>query len=44
MKYLSERGYKISPQWEVGSLRIDMVAIYKNNKVAIECDNGERNQ
>ncbi|MBW9154727.1 AAA domain-containing protein [Clostridium estertheticum] len=41
MKYLIERGYNISPQWEVGSFRIDMVAIYKNKKVAIECD-GER--
>ncbi|MGK0468516.1 AAA domain-containing protein [Clostridium sp.] len=38
MKYLIERGYKISPQWEVGSFRIDMVAIYKHKKVAIECD------
>ena len=38
MKYLIEKGYKISPQWEVGSFRIDMVAIYKNKKVAIECD------
>ncbi|WP_099191960.1 AAA domain-containing protein [Tepidibacter mesophilus] len=38
MKYLIERGYKIVPQWEVGSFRIDMVAIYKDSKVAIECD------
>ena len=41
MKYLIERGYKIVPQWEVGSFRIDMVATYKDSKVAIECD-GER--
>lgn len=41
MKYLINKGYKIVPQWEVGSYRIDMVAVYKDNKVAIECD-GER--
>lgn len=41
MKYLIERGYNITPQWEVGSVRIDMVASYKGNKVAIECD-GEK--
>lgn len=41
MKYLIERGYKITPQWKVGSFRIDMVASYKDKKVAIECD-GER--
>ncbi|MCY6485058.1 AAA domain-containing protein [Clostridium aestuarii] len=41
MKYLTNKGYKIVPQWEVGSYRIDMVAVYKENKVAIECD-GEK--
>ncbi|NKF08760.1 AAA family ATPase [Clostridium gasigenes] len=41
MKYLIERGYNIVPQWEVGSYRIDMVAVHKGNKVAIECD-GEK--
>jgi len=41
MKYLIENGYNITPQWEVGAYRIDMVATYKDNKVAIECD-GER--
>jgi len=41
MKYLIERGYNIIPQWEVGSYRIDMVAVCEDNKVAIECD-GER--
>ena len=40
-KYLSVRGYNIKQQWEVGAYRIDMVACYKNEKVAIECD-GER--
>lgn len=38
MKYLIDRGYKIFPQWEVGSFRIDIVATYKDNRVAIECD------
>lgn len=41
MQYLINQGYKIIPQWEVGAYRIDMVAIYKDNKIAIECD-GER--
>ena len=41
MKYLIDKGYKIVPQWKVGEYRIDMVAIYKDMKVAIECD-GER--
>lgn len=36
--YLIKNGYEIVQQWEVGSYRIDMVAIYKNNKIAIECD------
>lgn len=41
MRYLIDRGYKIVPQWLVGSCRIDMVAIYNGKKVAIECD-GEK--
>lgn len=36
--YLVKNGYKIVQQWKVGSYRIDMVAIYKNIKIAIECD------
>lgn len=34
-------GYDIVPQWHVGIYRIDMVARYGENKVAIECD-GDR--
>ncbi|NFM15847.1 DUF559 domain-containing protein [Clostridium sporogenes] len=41
MKYLIDRGYHITPQWEVGAFRIDMVVSYKDNRVALECD-GER--
>ena len=41
MKYLIERGYHVTPQWEVGAFRIDMVVTSKDNRVAIECD-GER--
>lgn len=41
MRYLIDRGYKIVPQWQVGSFRIDMVAIYNDKKIAIECD-GEK--
>ena len=35
------KGFHIVQQWEVGAYRIDMVAVYKNRKIAIECD-GER--
>lgn len=31
-------GYNIIPQWPVGAFRIDMVASYNGDKVAIECD------
>ncbi|MEG2868920.1 MAG: AAA domain-containing protein [Terrisporobacter sp.] len=41
MKYLIDKGYKVVPQWEVGSYRIDMVVMDKDNKIALECD-GER--
>ena len=40
-KALVSRGFHIVQQWEVGAYRIDMVAVYKNSKIAIECD-GER--
>lgn len=39
--YLIKSGYQVVSQWEVGSYRIDMVAIDGEEKVAIECD-GER--
>ncbi len=35
---LIAKGYHIVPQWQVGSYRIDMVAVCGNDKVAIECD------
>lgn len=35
---LVKQGYHIVQQWEVGAYRIDMVAMYGNNKIAIECD------
>lgn len=41
MRYLIDKGYNIEPQWHVGAYRIDMVAIYNDKKVAIECD-GEK--
>lgn len=41
IKYLIDRGYNVTPQWEVGAFRIDMVVSYKGNKIAIECD-GEK--
>lgn len=38
---LVSKRFHIVQQWEVGAYRIDMVAVYKNRKIAIECD-GER--
>lgn len=40
-KALVSRGFHIVQQWEVGAYSIDIVAVYKNRKIAIECD-GER--
>ena len=40
-KYLVSNGYHIVQQWEAGSYRIDMVALFQEKKVAIECD-GEK--
>lgn len=37
-KELKLRGYNIVQQWKVGSYKIDMVAVYGDNKIAIECD------
>lgn len=41
MSILLNRGYKVIPQWEVGSYRIDMVIENGDNRVALECD-GEK--
>ena len=38
---LSDRGYHLVQQWEVGAYRLDMVAVCGGKTVAIECD-GER--
>ncbi len=38
---LAAKGYRVTPQWKVGSYRIDLVVSDDNQKVAIECD-GER--
>lgn len=40
-KGLVARGYHIRQQWKVGVYRLDIVAIYEKNKIAIECD-GDR--
>ena len=37
-KDLIVKGYNIVQQWEVGAYRIDMVAVYEDKHVAIECD------
>lgn len=38
---LVSRGYHIVQQWSVGAYKIDMVAIYQNKKIAIECDGNQ---
>jgi very-short-patch-repair endonuclease len=40
-KILSGYGYRVTPQWQVGAYRIDMVAEGNGKRLAIECD-GER--
>ena len=40
-KALTSRGYHLVQQWNVGAYRLDMVALYGEKKVVIECD-GER--
>lgn len=37
-RYLQKNGYNIVQQYEVSSYRIDIVVIYRENKVALECD------
>lgn len=37
-KALTERGYKLEAQVRVGAYRIDLVASYQDQQVAIECD------
>ena len=41
VKHLVSEGYHIKQQWEVGAYRIDMVALFQDKKIAIECD-GEK--
>ena len=37
-KHLIEKNYTIKQKWKVGSYDIDIVAIYEDKKIAIECD------
>ena len=37
-KHLLEKNYTIKQKWRVGSYDIDIVAIYEDKKIAIECD------
>ncbi|MBF8436093.1 AAA family ATPase [Halanaerobiaceae bacterium Z-7014] len=39
--WLVERGYRVTPQVEVGSYKIDLVVEGENNRLAVECD-GDR--
>jgi very-short-patch-repair endonuclease len=38
---LSNRGYRVAPQWKVGKYRIDLVVLGAKGRLAIECD-GDR--
>ena len=38
VKRLLEKNYTVKQQWKVGSYNIDIVAIYGDKKIAIECD------
>jgi very-short-patch-repair endonuclease len=33
-----EKGYKVLPQYQVGAMRIDLVVVGGNDRLAIECD------
>ena len=37
-RHLLEKNYTVKQKWRVGSYDIDMVAIYDDKKIAIECD------
>jgi len=41
MKYLVEAGYRVIPQWKLGSRSIDLVVEGNGKRLAIECD-GDR--
>jgi very-short-patch-repair endonuclease len=41
MRCLVTAGYRVTPQWKVGSFRIDLVVEGNNKRLAIECD-GDR--
>jgi very-short-patch-repair endonuclease/DNA polymerase III delta prime subunit len=41
MKDLVAKGFRVTPQWKVGSYRIDLVVEGVNDRLAIECD-GDR--
>ena len=41
LERLIKAGYKVTPQWQVGAYRIDMVVEGSSDRLAVECD-GER--
>ena len=43
VKRLLEKNYTVKQQWKVGSYNIDIVAIYGDKKIAIECDGKSSN-
>jgi very-short-patch-repair endonuclease len=38
LRRLMEKGYKVLPQYQVGAMRIDLVVVGGNDRLAIECD------
>lgn len=41
MEMLTQHGYRVKSQWQVGHHRIDLVVVGETNRLAIECD-GDR--
>lgn len=37
-EFLTNNGYRVTPQWQAGAYRIDMVVSYRNKRIALECD------
>jgi very-short-patch-repair endonuclease len=38
LRLLMERGFNVLPQYQVGAMKIDLVVVGKNDRLAVECD------
>ncbi len=43
MKYLAAAGYQVTPNWKIGTFRIDLVVEGNGKRLAIECDGDRHN-